>query len=311
MLTFPQLKKAINNTMAAYGITEDQAKIRLFGLDDNTLLAVAGGDLSSIQGTPEKTSEGNAGTITEDTPNKITEGTANDTQNAHKRTKKKRIVKDTAAIVNAPTRANNDIIETVQGEIVDNNSLPPSMTDTIEEWLADYAQRYNIELDKCSNLQWRAACIYVGQKLKASGILLDKELQKKIGGTPYSPYKMECLLYIWEWLTSTYKHIPLLSDYISFTGASREWFYNTTGKSTSGQLDIAKKAREIEESALSSALTDHKENPTGRIYYTKARLGWQETTTIQHISATASAPAVSLPVFDNSISSLPDNSTKS
>ena len=196
-----------------------------------------------------------------------------------------------------------DTLEHVQGEILpaavdqDQDTLPASIRDDIENYLLDFSQKYNIDLEKCAGIQWRAACIYVGQCIKSSGVLVDRELQKKIGGTPYNANNMEKLLYIWEWITGLYKHVPLACDFIAFTGASREWFYNTTGKSTSGQLDITKKMREIEEHALSAALCDSKENPTGRIYYTKARLGWQETTTIQHVSVSAQDQAAVLPVF--------------
>ena len=153
--------------------------------------------------------------------------------------------------------------------------------------------------------------MYVGRYLQASGIFLDYEKLKRGGSKYYKAETIAALLPIWEYITGLYKHVPLACDFVSFTGVSHEWFYDSRGVLTSSRVEITKKMRAIEERALSAALTDHRENPTGRIYYTKARLGWQETTTIQHISATATAPAVALPVFDNSITSLPDNSPKS
>lgn len=211
-------------------------------------------------------------------------------------------------ITEYPEHVQGDILEHAPADILPADTLPASINDDIENWLLDFSSKYSIDLEKCAGLQWRAACIYIGQRLKASGILIDREKQKRIGGTPYNPYKLEQLLYIWEHLTGVYKHVPLASDYIAFAGVSREWFYNSQDRSTSGQIDIAKKARAIEESALASALCDSRENPTGRIYYTKARLGWQETTTIQHVSVAASAPAAALPVFDSGVGTLPDKS---
>lgn len=176
-------------------------------------------------------------------------------------------------------------IEHVQGEILtDDNGLPASIRYDIEENMQEFAQRYNIDLEKCSGLQWRAVCLNVGDMIKASGVLIDRKKQKLQGGRPFKPERVAVLLDLWERFTTIYKHVPLVTDFISFSGVSREWFYDTQEKLSSTQIDIIKKARSIEESALGAALTDSKENPTGRIYYTKARLGWQETTTIQHVT---------------------------
>lgn len=178
-----------------------------------------------------------------------------------------------------------DNIELIQGDIItDDETLPASIRFDIENNMLEFAQRYNIDLEKCSGLQWRAVCLNVGDMIKASGVLIDRKKQKLQGGRPFKPERVAVLLDLWERFTTIYKHVPLVTDFISFSGVSREWFYDTQGKLSSTQIDIIKKARSIEESALGSALTDSKENPTGRIYYTKARLGWQETTTIQHVT---------------------------
>lgn len=178
-----------------------------------------------------------------------------------------------------------DIVEHVQGDILtDGNGLPASIRYDIEENMLEFAQRYNIDLEKCSGLQWRAVCLNVGDMIKASGVLIDRKKQKLQGGRPFKPERVAVLLDLWERFTTIYKHVPLVTDFISFSGVSREWFYDTQEKLSSTQIDIIKKARSIEESALGAALTDSRENPTGRIYYTKARLGWQETTTIQHVT---------------------------
>lgn len=320
MITFQQIKEICTAICTAYGITETDGKKITKELSQNQLSAILAGDLSGvpsvaarlgitcdiIQATPTdghqvKQPDGTTA-ATDHTPTGETVQPDHGTEKRPKKNKPIECTPVTAPVV-APVNVSEpvDILEHVAAEIVedDHDTLPASIQCDIEGWLADFASKYNLDLEKCAGLQWRAACLYVGQRLKASGILLDRALQKKIGGTPYNPKRMERLLYIWETFTNTYKHVPLASDFIAFTGASREWFYNTTGKSTAGQLDIAKKARQIEESALASALCDSRENPTGRIYYTKARLGWQETTTIQHVSATAAAPTVAaLPVFE-------------
>jgi hypothetical protein len=197
-------------------------------------------------------------------------------------------------------------IETITGEIIPPGAsapdyLPETLPDDIESWLSDFSNRYNIELVKASGQQWRSACIYVGQRIQKSKILEDIERERSHGGKIYNPERVAALLPLWEYVTGLYKHIPLASDFIAFSGVSREWFYDSQGQGlTSSRLDIAKKARAIEESGLSAGLVDGRENPTGRIYYSKARLGWKETTEIVHISAAAVSAAPSLPVFDGS-----------
>ena len=180
---------------------------------------------------------------------------------------------------------NADIIPVIDGDIIPaNNSdlLPPALPSMVDEWLFEFSQKYNIDLQKCAGLQWRAACLFIGQHIQAADILTDKTRPYKV----YNPNRVAALIPLYEALTATYKHIALASDFIAFSGVSREWFYDSQKRGlTSACVDIRKKLQAIEESSLSAGLVDSRENPTGRIYYSKARLGWQET-----------VPAVAAPV---------------
>lgn len=182
-----------------------------------------------------------------------------------------------------------DIIPAIDGDIITPSSvpgLPDGFGDVVEGWLSDWSIKYKIDLVKASGQQWRSACIYVGSNIQRSGVLIDRDKMKRGGSKYYSPEAALALLYLWEYITGLYRHIPLVSDFIAFTGASREWFYDTKGKGlSSSRVDLLKKARAIEEAGISAGIIDGRENPTGRIYYSKARLGWQET-----------APAVAAPV---------------
>ena len=202
-------------------------------------------------------------------------------------------------------------IPTIDGDILPADDLPPGFSETVAGWLEDFKQKYNFDdLSKIAGLQWRALCLYVGERIKASKILYDTERLRTHGGSIiYKPEKVAALLPIWEALTALYKHIPLASDFVAFAGVSSSWFYDNNGNSalTSGRVQIAKKARDIEERALAASLCDSRENPTGRIYYTKARLGWQETTTIQHISAAAAPAVAALPILGDNGAFLSDN----
>ena len=195
--------------------------------------------------------------------------------------------KAVSIIENFDTRNENnaDILPAVDGDIIpasNSDLLPPALPSMVDEWLFEFSQKYNIDLQKCAGLQWRAACLFIGQHIQAADILTDKTRPYKV----YNPNRVAALIPLYEALTATYKHIALASDFIAFSGVSREWFYDSQKRGlTSACVDIRKKLQAIEESSLSAGLVDSRENPTGRIYYSKARLGWQET-----------APAVAAPV---------------
>lgn len=199
---------------------------------------------------------------------------------------------------NTPAKPNKEMLKTYSRAGLDPASFDPSGIETyspdrlpddfgniIKGWLEDWAHDNGLDLYKIAGLQWRAACIWVGWKVKAMHILDDKSMIDKNGGRYYSPEKLETLLYIWEYLTQHYKHVPLAADFVAFAGVTRNYFTECAGV-TSSQVQVYKKALEIEESGLSAGLVDSRENPTGRIYYTKARLGWRET------AAADAAPAV-------------------
>lgn len=324
MITFQQIKDICTAICTAYGITDTDGKRITKELSPDQLSAVLAGDLSGVPavaarlGIVQAPTEGNmeldhetpTGETVQPDHGKHTEHAEKRPKNARKGTKKEKPIECTPVVAPAPAEPIKaydvepvEVLERVTGEIVedDHDTLPASIQCDIENWLAEFSQKYNLDLEKCAGLQWRSVCIYIGQRVQKSGILLDHARMKTHGGKIYDVHKVEILMHIWEYLTGLYKHIPLACDFISFTGVSHEWFYDSRGLLTSSRVELTKKMRAIEEKALSAALADSRENPTGRIYYTKARLGWQETTTIQHVSATAAAPTVTaLPVFDTS-----------
>ena len=180
--------------------------------------------------------------------------------------------------------------------------LPAGLADDIKQFLKLWAEDNNIEdLSKCASLQWRAACIYVGWWIKDKGILLDREaMTRSVGGSRvYDGEKVAALLDIFQALSTIYRHIPLHTDFIAFSGISREWFFDYNGAGvTSSNTQIIKKAIEIENGAISSGVTDSRENPTGRIFYAKARLGWREADQVQPIQGNDRTTAAAIPIFD-------------
>ena len=125
-------------------------------------------------------------------------------------------------------------------------------------------------------------------------------MARSVGGSRvYDGEKVSKLLDIFQALSAVYRHIPLHTDFISFSGVSREWFYDYDGRGlTSMGVQIVKKAMEIENAAISAGVTDSRENPTGRIFYAKARLGWREADQVTPIQNENRQTAAALPVFD-------------
>jgi len=206
---------------------------------------------------------------------------------------------------------NNAVVglsDDINGDIINADGLPLGFSDTVAGWLQDYALQNNIDLEKCAAIQWRSLCLSIGEKIQASGVLRDHAREKSHGGKIYNPSAVAALVPIWEKLTGYYKHIPLAVDFVAFSGVSRQWFNDYQGRGlTSSSVQIAQKVHDIESAALSVALCDSRENPTGRIYYTKARLGWRESTEIIHTSAKETHAGGALPVFDGSAGFLTDN----
>lgn len=178
--------------------------------------------------------------------------------------------------------------------------LPETLAEDIKSLLKAWATDNDFEdLSKLANIQWRSACLFVGQWIKQNKILEDIERERKEGGRYYDGEKVAALVPIWEYITGLYKHIPLHVDFIAFSGVSRQWFYDYEGRGlTSSSVQIIKKVMEIENAAISVGVTDSRENPTGRIFYAKARLGWRENDSIQQIDDNNGSNKNALPVFD-------------
>lgn len=295
-VNIPQLKQAQKKIMNVYGISAENAArvIGSYHTDEQKIMAILAGDFSTVPAAAASVNV-SLGYIKGDQDIK------QDHKSVHPDKIRTATPKTTGSGLTALSKSDTDIIPTVNGEIIDNNELPPDYYETIKEWLEEIKVSENIEdFSKLANIQWRAVCLSIGDKIQKSGILRDRERERTHGGKIYNPYIIAAIIPIWERITAYYKHIPLACDFIAFTGVSEEYFYDTKRELTSSRLGIAKKVRAIEEKALAAALTDSRENPTGRIYYTKARLGWRETTEIIHTSVRETKTAAALPIFDGS-----------
>ena len=191
--------------------------------------------------------------------------------------------------------------DTPQVEIMQGDELPPSFGDTVEGWFESFANKYNFDIYKLHPQQWRAACMYVGENIKASGVIRDRQKEKHNGGKVYSPHKLEELLKLWAYFCGLYRQVPLASDYINFSGVHRNFFYDYDGQGLSSTaVHLVQKAKQIEEQGLGSSVAGGGAGTVGGIFLLKARHGYSETVTVNHVTAAPSVGLAELPKLTTS-----------
>lgn len=211
---------------------------------------------------------------------------------------------DSISIVETP---NDNSIETVQADIIPDNDLPPGIYDDICATIDYYCKSHDIpDKKKIHPIEWRAVCMTIGSSIKAHGLLLDRERNKREGGNKYKPEKVLAILNIYDRICSEYKQTAFTHNFPPFAGVSREYFNDYNGKGlTSAQVGLKQKALEIQKASLVSTVNGGGSATVGNIFLSKALAGLQETSTVVHVS---SAPA---PVMDSvpDLARLGDGST--
>lgn len=196
-------------------------------------------------------------------------------------------------------KQHDDIIPAADAEIMQDtlDELPEGFADTVRQWLEDWAAFEKIDLTRLHAQQWRALCMYIGQKVKYSKVIVDTSIKR--AGRTYSGKKLEALLSLWAYFCGMYKQVPLVSDFVSFSGVSSSYFYDYEGRGlSSSSVSILKKARRIEETGLGSSVAGGGAGTVGGIFLLKARHGYSETVTINHVSAAPSVGLSELPKLD-------------
>ena len=128
----------------------------------------------------------------------------------------------------------------------------------------------------------------MGQYVKGRGQLRDRDREKINGGIIYNPSRLESLLYVWAFLCGVFHMVPLVPDFVSFSGVHRNYFYDYDGRGlTSTSVQIVKKARKIEENGLAASVAGGGAGAVGGMFLLKTRHNYSETVTIQHASAAA------------------------
>lgn len=301
--SFKELKEISQGLADLVGVSYDVAASVVASFSAvgewNHVDAIAGGDMDAIQ-------EGfkRAGAVLPDCSGSVTVNKsdkpikASKTTDKREKPTKKQIKADLQRIT--PQAVEGVRIYSDRLEDYRRGELPETLADDIKSLLKAWAIDNGFDdLSKLANIQWRSACLFVGQWIKQNKILEDIERARRDGGRYYDGEKVAALVPIWEYITGLYKHIPLHVDFIAFSGVSRQWFYDYDGQGlTSTSVQIIKKVMEIENAAISVGVTDSRENPTGRIFYAKARLGWRENDSIQQIDDNNGSNKNALPVFD-------------
>lgn len=213
---------------------------------------------------------------------------------------------------NFPTRENIKAVfaqTSTEAEIVtDSDELPSGFADSVQEWLEDFANKYGFDLFKLHSQQWRAACMWVGEYIKKNGVIRDRERERHEGGRIYSGKKLEELLQVWAYFCGVLRQVPLVSDFINFSGCHRNFFYDYDGQGlTSAAVRILQKARAIEAGGLSSSVAGGGAGVIGGIFLLKARHGYSETVNVNHVSSTHDNTASALPVFGDNGLCIEDN----
>ena len=192
-----------------------------------------------------------------------------------------------------------DIIPAAEAEVVQDDELPPGFGDRCAEWVEAFCAKHEIDSKHIKAQQWRSACMYVGENIKHTGVYRDRERERHEGGIIYSGKKLEKLLALWAYLCGTYNQVPLVSDFVNFSGVSRGFFYDYEGRGLSStSVQLVQKARKIEEAGLGSSVAGGGAGAVGGMFLLKARHNYSETVTIQHTSSTTALGVAELPLLE-------------
>ncbi len=192
--------------------------------------------------------------------------------------------------------------DSIEGEVITDDELPPDLLENITEWVLEYCTQYKIENpQKIDARQWRSCCMYIGEHIKKSGILRDRKREAHEGGRIYNGEKVAALLALYDYICGSYKQIAFSFNFIRFAGISYQYFndYDHEGL-TSSSVDLRKKAADIQKGSITASIASGGQQTVGNIFLGKALEGMQESTRVEHISVSASPSVPELPVFSPS-----------
>ena len=309
-LTFPQIK-TINEILSKHGFNSAAAADYIKTASDDDIQKLLAGDLSPLESAPvsskgsckgASSKASNAGASS--APCKAPSVAAPDLS-SNKTTISSKAA--SVAVPGASLRGSDNTSDSLPAsrpaaspavvpEVVTGDDLPADIAESIDDIIHGYMQRFKIDdMKKASAEQWRGACMFIGDYIQKSKLLLDKS---RNGSIIYDPLKVEKLLKLWAALCVAYSKPTLATDFISFSGISATYFQDNAGHElTSSRVDLRKKLYELQEAGLASGLVDGRKNPTGTIFFLKNWHGWKDSREIVHSSGSAAVGAGDLPVL--------------
>lgn len=217
------------------------------------------------------------------TKNKTVSGSHNAQKTAGKTKDNKQTINENKTDINENTKdikkdksGGGDAGGVMSGDA--SGGLPFDFLQTIQSIIENFCINFNIEnMCKGSQSQWSSACMLCGQYIKENNINIDKARSAEKGQKVFDIAIMDSLVDLWAYLCGAYKKTPLISDFLRFSAVSESWLYNYSGhKLTSDGGAIYKKVLKIQDFGVVSDLADGRKNPTGLIFFSKSKLGWNE-----------------------------------
>lgn len=313
-MNFPYLKETARKVADAFGLSYDNG-VKIVGFyssrgNDSGVDACAALDLETIKTAAdavgvalpgmdhekqsEKKSEKKSGADADES--KPRENTPKTRKNSPKKPDNIKDNKNNAKSVNTPKKENNTDNTPAGGAVI--------ALDVVESIISGYCNKYGIESpEKLSGLQFRAACMLVGQYIKENKLIIDIEKTASQGGRVFDPDKVNSLIDLFGFVAASCKKVPLMSDFAAFAGVSLSWLYDNNGACslTSASANALKKLQDMQAAGIGSGIVNEQTAQVGRIFFAKSQLGWSDTPgsgsqqdeKIENVAA-------GLPVFDGS-----------
>lgn len=274
--TIPQIKKAIKDGAAAYGITEKDAE-RVF-LDmvkndpDGLTTICAGGSWDSFMPAADRCGV------------KIKRAAGDRS--------KKSTVKE-----KAPELVRGDVVPAVWAD-----GVPGEVVQRVNTALGDYCAQFAVDdMSKDRQTRWSAACMYIGWNVfKPSKLLHDVEKEKQQGGNVYDVPRVAALVDLFLYLCASLVKAPFINDFCNFSGVSNAWIFGKDGRLTPERMCLLQKLRDAQENGLAGLISDGRQNPTGALAILNHWHGWTQTREIIHTDGGRASDAAALPTFGGS-----------
>lgn len=186
--------------------------------------------------------------------------------------------------VSASDNDNKDNINDLDGSTGGaSDALPLDFVDVCKSIIENFAKNeIRVDMQKAAQSQWSAACMLIGQYVKANQLNIDKQKTAKRNSKTINADAVAAMVDPWAFLCSYYHKTPLIFDFMRFADVSESWLYDKSGHNlTSSGGAIYKKVLQFQEYGVAADLTDGRKNPTGLIFLSKAKMGWSDSGTLR------------------------------